>query len=196
MRKLFSISLFFFLCSCGPISLEEDPIVKKHFSESEIAYLDSILTFFDNEVVKQTPDAEIIPSYKELFKVVKDSVKSAPVIAIEIDQKKYQRLFSTMPDSFQQKLWYTGYAHDSRSNDSTFYRDLRSSGTYAAFLKNASEKNSFLFEYYDDLVHGASLTPTMNANMLYYPEKLDIEKERERLIYAVHFITLRRPSAH
>ena len=26
--------------------------------------------------------------------------------------------------------------------------------------------------------------------------KLDIEKERERLIYAIHFITLRRPSAH
>lgn len=196
MRKLLSISLFLLLYSCGPISLEEDPIVQKHFSESEIAYLDSILTFFDNEVVNQTPDIEIIPSYKELFQVVKDSVKSGPVIAIELDQKKYQRLFSTLPDSFQQKLWYTGYAHDSRTADSTFFRDLRSSGNYAVFLKTASKRNDFLFEYYDTLEDGGLITPSMNANMLLFPEKLDIEKERERLIYAIHFITLRRPSAN
>lgn len=119
-----------------------------------------------------------------------------PTIAIEIDQQKYQTLFSTLPDSFQQKLWYTGYVHDSRTNDSTFFRDLGSSSNYASFLKTASERNDFLFEYYDDLEHGASITPSMNANMLLFPEKLDIEKERERLIYAVHFITLLRPSAH
>lgn len=119
-----------------------------------------------------------------------------PTIAIEIDQQKYQALFSTLPDSFQQKLWYTGYAHDSKTNDSTFFRDLRSPSNYASFLKTASERNDFLFEYYDDLEHGASITPSMNANMLLFPEKLDIEKERERLIYAVHFITLLRPSAH
>ncbi|MFY0685350.1 MAG: hypothetical protein JXR20_12430 [Balneola sp.] len=197
MRKLLTISLFFLLCSCGSISLEEDSIVQKHFSESEIAYLDSILTFFDMEVVKQTSCTEIIPSYKKLFQIVKDSLETdRSSIAIEIDQQKYQKLFSTLPDSFQQKLWYTGYAHDSRTADSTFFRDLRSTGTYAAFLKTTSKRNDFLFEYYDDLEHGASITPSMNANMLLFPEKLDIEKERERLIYAIHFITLRRPSAH
>lgn len=197
MRKHLTISLFFFLCSCGQISLEEDPTVQKHFSNLEIAYLDSILTFFDDEVVNQTPGTEIISSYEKLFQIVKDSLENdPPIIAIEIDQINYQKLFSTLPDSFQQKLWYTGYAHNSKTNDSTYYRDLRSSGAYAAFLKTASEKNSFLFEYYHDLIHDASLTPTMNANMLYNPEKLDIEKERERLIYAVHFITTQLPTAH
>ena len=149
------------------------------------------------EVVNQTPGEEIIPSYKKLFQIVKDSLETdRSSIAIEIDQQKYQKLFSALPDSFQQKLWYTGYAHNSMTSDSTYYRDLRSSGTYAAFLKTASKKNSYLFEYYDDLEHGASLTPSMNVNMLLFPEKLDIEKERERLIYAVHFITLQKPSAH
>lgn len=196
MRKLFPLFILFLFYSCSSISLEEDPIVQKHFSDSEIAYLDSILTFFDTEVVNQTPSTEIIPSYKELFQIVKDSVESAPTIAIEIDEQKLVRLFSVLPNTLQLEFWYTGYSYNSYTGDSTFVRDLNPYGKYAAFLKSSSEKNDYLFEYYDVLQNATGISPNMNANMLLFPEKLDIKKERERLIYAVHFITLRRPSAH
>ncbi|MEO1021506.1 MAG: hypothetical protein AAFW89_03105 [Bacteroidota bacterium] len=193
MRHLLTGSLFFLLYACGPISLEDDSIVQKHFSEPEIAYLDSILTFFDREIVNQTSGRGIIQSYERLFQGVKDSIdNSRPAIAMELDPEGFQNLFSTLPDSFQHKLWYTGYAYNSRTGDSTFFRDLRSEGSYTAFLKTASEKNSFLAEYYDDLERGASITPSMNANMLLFPGELDIKKERERLIYAIHFITLKK----
>ena len=197
MTKLLSISLFLLFYSCSSFSLEEDPIVLRHFSESDIAYLDSILVFFDNEVVNQTQSNEVIKSYKELFQIIKDSVKiNTPTSTIEIDQQKLARLFSELPDSFQHELWYTGYSHNPRNNDSTFFRDLRYSGKYSVFLKSASEKNTFLFEYYDDFKHATAISPSMHANMLLFPDKLDIKKDRERLIYAVHFITLSKLSGH
>ncbi len=197
MRKLLSISFFFLLCSCGTISLEEDPIVKKHFSEYEITYLDSILTFFDNEVVKQTPSADFFSSYEELFLNIKESLdREYPSFPMDIDKQRLDNLFSTIPESFHEKLWYTKYSYNSETEDSTYFRGLISSGIYSSFLKSASEKNSFLNEYLSDLRDGASITPSMTAQMLLFPEKLNIKKERERLIYAIHFITLYRPSAH
>ena len=194
MRKLLTISLFGLLCSCSSISLEKDLIVEKHFSESEIAFLDSILTFFDNEVVKQTPSEEVYPSYKELFQIIKDSLDNeSPSFPMDIDRQRLDNLFSTIPESFREKLWYTKYSYNSENEDSTYFRGLISSGVYSSFLKTASEKNSFLTEYFSDLRDGASITPSMTAQMLLFPEKLNIKKERERLIYAIHFITLYQP---
>ena len=197
MRKLLSLFLFVLLCSCSSVSLEEDPIVKKHFSESEITYLDSILTFFDNEVVKQTPSTDIFSSYEELFQIIKDSLdRELPSFPMYINEQRLDFLISTIPESFQEKIWYTKYSYNSETEDSTYFRGLISSSTYSSFLNTASEKNSFLDEYFNDLRDGASITPSMTAQILLFPEKLNIKNERERLIYAIHFITLYRPSAH
>lgn len=197
MRKLLSISFIVLLCSCGSTSLEEDPILEKHFSKTEIVYLDSILTFFDNEVVKQTPSTEVIPSYKELFQIIKDSLDNEyPSFPMDINEQRLDNLISTIPESFQKKLWYTKYSYSAETEDSTYFRGLISSSIYSSFLKTASEKNSFLKEYFSDLRDGASITPSMTAQMLLFPERLNIKTERERLIYAIHFITLYRPSAY
>lgn len=196
MKKLFPISLFFLIYSCSPISLEEDPIVKKHFSNSEIAHFDSILTFFDKEVINQTPSHETIPSYKELFQIITDSIETDPsTLPLEIDGKKLEALLHNLPDSLS-KNWYTGYSYTYSTGDSTIFRDLTPFGQYGEFLKSAARKNEFIAEYYADFISAQAISPSMIANMLLFPEKLDIEKERERLIYAIHFITLRRPSAH
>lgn len=196
MRKLLSIFLFFLLYSCGPISLEEDPVVQKHFSESEITYLDSILTFFDNEVIAQTPSHKTIQSYNELFQIIKDSVGTDPnTIPLEIDNQKLEQLFHNLPDSLSRN-WYTDYSYTHSTGDSALFRDLSPFGQYGEFLKSASRKNDFIAEYYEDFINTRAISPSMFVRMLLFPEKLDIEKERERLIYAVHFITLWKPSAH
>jgi len=196
MRKLFPLFILFLFCSCSSISLEEDPIVQEHFSETEIASLDSILTYFDTEVINQTPNTEVISSYNELFQIVKDSVETGSSITIELDYQNLEALFIQMTDSFQQEIWSTGYSYNSNTGDSIFVRDINPDGKYAAFLKSSSEKNDYLIQYYEGLKNAEGISPGMNTNMLLSPEELDMNKERERLIYATHFITLRKSSAH
>ena len=158
--------------------------------------MDSILTFFDSEVISQTPSSEIIQSYQELFQILKDSINSdSPSIALRLDFQKLELLLSELPESLKTEIWYEAYAIESLTNDSTKYIDIRHDGIYADFLQSVSQKNEFIDEYYyDDLQHAFAITPGMNANMIVNPNKLDIRKERERLIFAIHFISLQKLS--
>ena len=199
MKNLLSIFLFVLLYSCSSISLEDDPIVQKHFSESDIAYLASVLTFFDNEVLKQAYNSENLHhSYRMLFDEIRDSLEAKNSIMpfLEIDGVKLEKLISDIPDSLRQTIWFSDSSYKSYTDDSIFLRDLNPNGKYASFLKSCSTKNDYLFEYYDNLQQASGISPNMNAKMLLFPAKLDIKKERERLIYAIHFITLRRSSTH
>lgn len=195
VKKLIPIFLFFLCISCESVGLEEDPIVKKHFSETEILHLNSILNFFDKEVEEQTPESiGIIKSYNSRFQVIKDSmqVSNPNVPILEIDSKKLKLLMSELPDSLINNIWYSFYRHDSFTNDSSKFLDIHPSSTYSEFLKSASSKSKFIAEYYDHLQQMTAISPSMHANMLLFPEKLNIQKERERLIYAIHFISLNK----
>ena len=184
---------FVLLLSCNSVVLEEDINIRAHFSDSEIAYLDSILTFFDHEVDLITPNStDIQESYKDLFKEVKDSIDAeTPYSALSsINEKKLEKLFSIIPDAMKIEICYSGYRYHSRTGDSTQFIDINPYGKYSKFLKSVSAKNDFISDYYSDLELATSITPSMHVNMIYYPENLDMKKESERLIYAIHFISL------
>jgi hypothetical protein len=47
-------------------------------------------------------------------------------------------------------------------------------------------------EYYEDFPIAAASTPTMHVNMILNADKLNLRLERERLIYAIHFVSILR----
>ena len=190
--------LFIFLSGCladQNISLVEDEIINKHFEAKEIDNLGRILSFFDKEVQFITNEnGSIEGSYNKLFETIKDSAKvSDPYSPIlKIRSEGLNQLFSSLPESLKNEIWDTYYSVRSSTDDSLIVFDINPSGKYGAFLKSASQENQMLVEYQNAFEHAGITSPAMEAGMIMNPEQLNLNKERERLIVAVHYLAIKQ----
>ncbi len=196
MRYL--LILFIFLSGCladQNVSIEEDEIVHEHFDAKEIDHLGRILSFFDEEVQFITNENGSIESnYTKLFEIIKDSAKvSDPYSPIlKIRSERLNQLLTSLPEGLKNEIWETYYSINSSSGDSLIVFDIKPGGKYGAFLKSASKENQMLNEYQDAFEHAGTSSPAMYAGMIMNYDQLNLKKERQRLIVAIHYLAIRQ----
>ena len=194
MRYLPIFLLLLVSCITENISLENDPIIQKHFVENEIILLSSLLNYFDNEVLDMSKKKQINSAYVSIIEMVKDTSESKfnYVHLDEMNTLKLDSVLKTFPDSTKREIWYWYDSINSYTKDTTFVFDIHPNGKYGSFLEAAGKKSSFVKEYYEDFPIAAASTPTMHVNMILNADKLNLRLERERLIYAIHFVSILR----
>ena len=191
--ELLLIVLASLFMSCST-SLSDDPLIADIFSEDETMFLESLLTYFDEEVQLQTSGGTIESSYSIWFSQVKDSVKAQNAYApfLKMDYQKLARILQSTDESIQKEIWYSGVTISPATGDSTRYVNLHPFGKYGLFLEAAGSENPFIKNYFRDLQHINDISPFMEQDMLRKPEELEISQARNRLVYAIHFITFIR----
>ena len=188
--KLFTIlSLLILILGCqhnGSIELQDDEIVTRHFNESEITYLQSVLKFIDSEIRQFSTEGSLLEDkYHNFFEGMKYQSEIDPYGELaKFDLNKLGLILSDIPESFLDEIWY----QHSVSPESEV--SLNHAGRFARFIQEAAKSNPFLKEYFDTLEYTGGISPSMYASVLMKPEEIDLRLERERLILAVHYITV------
>jgi hypothetical protein len=176
------------------IDLQQDQAVTEHFNKNEIKQLQHILSFFDNEVrILSNTSGSLENSYQTFFKIVNDSAWSGdpygPVL--KIPTKKLNDLFSSLSDTVKNELWVTSRYISPITKDSVADFNIRSGGKYEAFLKTSSGENKAVDKYYKTFERAHGISPSLVACLIVYSKKLNLKRESQRLIVAVHYIAIK-----
>ncbi|HYX08634.1 MAG TPA: hypothetical protein VE912_18025 [Bacteroidales bacterium] len=193
----YTLILFLFLSGCmtnTKIDLQQDQTVTKHFNKKEIRQLHHILTFFDNEVrILSDTTGSLENNYHAFFNKVSKAAWSGnpygPVL--KIPMQKLNNLFTSLSDTVKNELWVTSRYISPITKDSVSDFDIRSGGKYEAFLKSSSGENKALNKYYKTFEQAHGISPALIVNVILYAKNLNLKRESQRLILAVHYIAIR-----
>lgn len=193
----YALLLLLFLPGCmthSRIDLQQDQTITEHFNKNEVKQLKHILSFFDNQVqALSDTSGSLTNKYHAFFKKILDSAwrgnPYGPIL--RIPSTKLNNLFSTLSDTIKTELWVTTRYISPGTKDSVEDFNIRTGGKYEAFLKSSSGENPALDKYYNTFKQGNGITPSLIAGFILSSDKLDLNRESQRLIVAIHYIALR-----
>ena len=163
------------------------------FEEQEIIYLDMIVECFDSILLAKTNNQDISQAYNEYFNKLKDSeslkdlwrsiaLSNSDNISALIKNFKRVGLFD--------EIWEYSYEYKYKSNDTLALRlSLNLQGKYVHLLKLLSQ-NNFFKTYYNSLIRSGYIDPSMVAIVMKEYKKVDFRKAINRLVWAIHYITI------
>jgi len=194
---LLIISMFVNL-SCIPIShteLKNDSDVLKVFNEEEIPSLELIVNFFDSFILENTEKSQdITQTYYEYFETIKNS-ESIEDLSIHIglsNSDVTKTLIKKLKDrGIFNEIWNYSYGYDFQTKDTlTVELELNQQGKYVQLLELLGENNNYFLEYYKDLQSSGTISPGNIAQFMKYFQEVNFQKEVNRLVFAVHYITI------
>jgi len=199
MKKMFLLILSLVVnLSCRPASnmeLINNPDVLKGFNKEEASSLELIVNFFDSFILESTEKAQNInQAYYQYFETIK-STESIEDVGIKIGLSNSactKALIKNLKKSgVFQEIWKYSYSSDFKTKDTLSVRlALNQQGRYMQLLKLLGEDNHFFFEYYQDLKMSGGISPGNIAQFIKYFPKVKFQKEVNRLVFAVHYITI------
>lgn len=197
-KVLLLIALTFSLVACNK---KETPL-PRHFNESELQTIDSILTFFDRFVWTQTNEQlEIGDAYLAYFEKVNPNIEQAydfiPFIpSIEDRITLYESLnqsnlkaFFHISDSMLVKITLE---EPPLKMYSPFTFELNVHGKFMAFLKDLSQRNDFFNSFYMNIYNSGEMSPANYAKIRNDFNQVDFNKKDERLAIVIALLRLGR----
>lgn len=173
--------------------LDQDPLINYYFNKEEINDLQSIIYFFDRHVTQDCDQG--VPACLSAYA---EALADTMIATQEIPDIFDDTLLTSMLDSLSPKLFSEIWHYASRkkeiSLDSTYHfweMNYHLDGRYFKYLSASSYITDTTLKYY---VEPAEATRDMSPSMVTYPllnhHQYDLNNERNRLIFAIHCITL------
>ncbi|MGB3851337.1 MAG: hypothetical protein WA958_15310 [Tunicatimonas sp.] len=166
----------------------DDPIIDRYFTSEDAHQLDSILTFFNQQILSDCQgNKDIVHCYQEYFNRLDTSG-----IYTGISYEEQQDLYESIGEVLWKKIWeyQTEKKYDSTSRLVTS-KELNYSlqGSYMKFLKDVAEEEPYFKQYVNPIEVSGDLSPALFKGFLYDPSGLDFSNQRHQLIIALHFLT-------
>jgi len=184
--------------SCIPIShteLMNDSDVLKVFNEEEIPSLELIVNFFDSFILENTEKSQdISQAYYQYFETIKNS-ESIEDLSIHIglsNSDVTKTLIKKLKDrGIFNEIWNYSYGYDFQTKDTLSVElELNQQGKYVQLLELLGENNNYFLEYYKDLQSSGTISPGNIAQFMKYFREVEFQKEVDRLVFAVQYITI------
>ena len=176
------------------VPLKDNANIQRVFNRKEISSLNMIVKFFDNVIVKHKNKADINEAYHEYLKKIAasesldgirkdvDSTKSPSVKAL-IDRLKKNGVFG--------EIWKYSYGYNPITKDTmTVKLSLNFQGKYYRLLGLRGENDNLIKRYYNSLRISGRIDPMCVAIVLKQYKNVDFNLKINRLIWAVHYITV------
>ena len=184
---------------CKPNSnmeLMNNPDIIKVFSKEEISSLELIVDFFDSFILKKAKkNQDINQAYHEYFESI-DRSESIEDLRIHIgltNSDNTKELIMTLKEKgIFKEIWKYSYEYDYITKD-TLSVNLAPNvqGKYMQFLELLGKHNNYISEYVNTIQSSDCIAPSLVAGFMkdFYKD-VDFHKEVNRLIFAVHYITI------
>jgi len=179
------IVLAVFSCKNYNHKSNEDKLLLNYFSKQEIKDLEKILNFFENEICKEN-NSNIEACYKSFLKKADINYKNKD---FKISLSKQNELIKNISKSTYNKIWINGISFKNNHKDTIKIMMLNTKSTYMNFIKEINK--DYINEYYNlatGFVVGIN-AGTTNFMINNYDE-FNIKEKSERLIIAIHFLTI------
>ena len=184
--------------SCIPIShmeLKNDPDVLMVFNKEEIPSIELIVNFFDSFIVENTEKAQDInQSYYQYFETIENS-ESIEDLSIHIglsNSDVTKALIRKLKDrEIFYEIWNYSYGYDFQTKDTLSVElELNQRGKYVQLLKLLGKNNDYFLEYDKHLQSSGTISPSNIAQFMKYFREVEFQKDVNRLVFAVHYITI------
>lgn len=192
--KTKSILLIFFvilICrsSLGLVS-SKDTCFSGYFNKSEVEQLTKIVDYFDQIIQTNYPDnsGSLAESYKLFFKHL-NSFRIASKIYEHVFIKFDQKIIS---ESIDENLFNKIWSHQKKRTNNIYRISdiaLKPDSPYMSFLK----QHPFLKEYCETIEIAGDISPASLTVFNSIQTKLNTNDLSDRLIIAVHYISLSSP---
>lgn len=174
-----------------PYQLTDNKSVSAIFNKDEVAYLSKILYYFDSLVMQSVDIHNPNEAYQDFFYEIKQTESIAKLDSLFFKHQKWlQGLFIDQlrdDDNFND-IWNVSF----NFNDTTlpFFR-INMKGKYFSLLELRAQNSSLIHEYVENAKStGINTGPSSVALFLYKYTQMDFKNELDRLIWAIHYITL------
>jgi hypothetical protein len=178
--------------------LSVDPTVKSVFDSTEIADLNNILTYFEDQICNIAPSSSnsLHDCYNRYSQYVQDAFEFDSAELYINYQNQLDVINSINRETFSQIWIYlkiktpNKVTKELEPNDTIKLMDIIPYSKYSNFINIVSKTYPIISEYYNTLIECGGLCPTMISLFFLNPDELNIKDIRIRLIIAIHYITL------
>ncbi|WP_405202159.1 hypothetical protein [Dokdonia sp. LLG6352-1] len=181
MKKIIGILLpILFLTSCVNSKESEIENPNEIWTESELVELNSLVAEFDRILISEYKSESKTKAYVEFSNSVFNDM------AIP-DLKEYDKISSDAKKlKVFDKIWQTNT--DSITNKDYF--NLKYNSNYQKYLKAIGENSELIKDYADKFENWGDIAPSVIGGYSRNIEKIDLNNKTNRLIFAIHYITL------
>ena len=184
---LFTLVAFLLYTSC--VKSQDNESLKNHFENNEIVELEKLISFFDSVVQQKTIVKDLALAYKEFLKKLSESKSAGDASQyFKFDFKVKDQVSSNLFD----KIWVVEKSYGYKVKDTVLSLNINTSSEYIKLLKSKS-KNEVIKKYYDGILSSGGFSPGVTAHLQHDYNKLDFNDFDNRLIVAIHYMTLNEP---
>lgn len=179
-------------------SLYADTTVNSVFNREEISYLMRIVAVFDDFILANVgSNKSIHKAYNHYFNAVTNEelffdlrenlkVSNSDSVQSMISRLKGNGMFN--------EIWkdtdYYYYHLDRKQGVKLEGLQINLKGKYLQMLKSLAKENDYYKRYYNGIMGSGAISPTGIAQFLNGFNKMDFECEVNRLVFAIHYITV------
>jgi hypothetical protein len=177
-RKIFYVVIFVVIASCTSETNISNP--NGLFSEVELSELNQMVDAFDHILVQGFDTKSEFDAYMKFSEIVEEEISLTLPIGMEalgIEVMNY-KVFS--------KIW-RHYEVDSRNKEKY---NIFGTSDYIKYLKRLGEDSDFLQVYAQSLEDAGDISPALIAGFAVNIELLDLTDRNNRLVFAIHYLTL------
>ena len=170
------------------------------FSKTETNELIGLLQMFDKSIceIEKIDERNIQECYNSFSKRIWNEIQEEDY-SIGLTKELQHKLTSNLSDELKNEIWFKGKGVINRRypiNSKNIYPDTVESislnqNKYFKFLKNEVAKvNSNTKKYFERLEAVGDISPSMFADVAQNYSKYNINDERLKLLFAIHYLTL------
>lgn len=177
-RKIFVVVIFVLIVSCTSETNISNP--NGLFSEVELSELNQMVDAFDHILVQGFDTKLVVDAYMEFSIIVEEEISPTLPSGMEALGLKVMdyKVFS--------KIW-RHYAVDNRNKGKY---NIYGTSDYIKYLKRLGEDSDFLQVYAQNLKDAGDISPALIAGFAVNIELLDLTDRNNRLVFAIHYLTL------
>lgn len=177
------------------VELEEDDLIKKHFSSQEIKELEKILSFVDKRILsaeisdREISDREICNLYQDKWWKRRNQIVPSGFNFIDLEEQL--KLFEKISPKLFNKLWAFDFCL-TKNNGSKGKREIHNniiSTIEIQLLEEMADNSGYMKKTYDNYRGAGSQSPSLCA--FFYPkwkDDFDFHLDRVRLILSIDLL--------
>lgn len=163
------------------------------YNKKELKLLGKLLSIFDKHLITMSREKNVSNAYHLFFEELK-------YIESEEDFRQKTKIGTSKHEALLDKIsknkmfndiWIYEYGRDIYTKDtSVVYLNLNMEGKYLEFLKNYGKSAEMIKTYHLAIETSSGISPSISLSFLQLHDKFDFNKNYNRLIWMVHFVTV------
>lgn len=179
-------------CNKGtPDELDEFKIINAHFGKYQKQDLNKILDFFDQAVCKSAEMANenLESCYENYLSNISENMAKGD-LKLDIDKSEQAALMATIKKVTYDIIWDSGKGRSGANEEDKKFLKYKYESVWHRYLTAMSKNSAPLKRYVQTFEASNIITPSMIADLAINYKDFNILDERQRIILAIHYLTL------